>query len=198
MSGGVDPTYHEPSVEDRLRDDGRYPPDWSARVAAVYERQDGRCWSCAEAVSDPDALVVARAQAIEDGGDHRLTNLVGRCRRCDSLGADVVEWHRHAFVPADRKTTVVETGKDEDDESRPFSWPGFLVGLAVVVVGYVYGTQGAAPFEPVLDPVVGAVTAGFDAAVGRVNASIAGTPVDWFDLGAVFLAVVYLVWRRVR
>jgi hypothetical protein len=105
--------------------DGRRPPDWDARQAAVRDRQNGRCVTCGRT---PDApLTVEHLRPLAAGGDHRLTNLVGKCPSCVD---------RESFVTKIRVPSAAASWKADARPDGTFSRGVFAGG--VVLLGSVY------------------------------------------------------------
>lgn len=138
----INPYFDDPDGydDDQSYDDGgKLPPDWGAREAAVRERQNGRCVTCGRA---SEFLYVHHIRA-PPGGDHRLTNLIGRCRSC----AD-----RDKFVTTVRVPTTGSGWKADARPDRPFSQTVFVGGILVLGLAYLvtlYSTAGPqAPAGP--------------------------------------------------
>lgn len=122
----INPYFADPdnyNVSQSFAGDGRRPPDWEARQAAVRDRQNGRCVTCGRQPDPP--LTVEHLRAPAAGGDHRLTNLVGKCPVCADRGAFVT------------KTRVPSAGSSWKTDARPD--PEFARGVFVVGVFFVGG-----------------------------------------------------------
>lgn len=85
---GIDPRYdsqynygHEESYYGR----GRYPPDWEARQAAIWDHQGGRCGRCGEPVDRIEGGELHHVVHLSDGGSNALDNLVGLCVHCHTM-----------------------------------------------------------------------------------------------------------------
>lgn len=86
-TAAIDPRWEDPDAYDADQShdgDGRYPPDWPDRTAAVRGRQDGTCGRCRR--SPPVvSLHVHHLRFLSEGGTNDLENLVALCPDCHSL-----------------------------------------------------------------------------------------------------------------
>jgi len=127
----IEYTYEDPTAYDDAESfdgDGRLPPDWAARRHAVGVRQSGRCAGCGRELDGSENFVVEHVRTPADGGDHRLKNLVGRCRACADRQARVSET-RIAPAGAGTSGSGVETA---------FSWVVFVAAFFLAASPYLW------------------------------------------------------------
>jgi hypothetical protein len=179
----VDFAYEDPTAYDdaeSFHGDGRLPPDWDARRDAVEERQSGRCVTCGRELYATEDLVVEHVRPPAEGGDHRLKNLVGRCRACSKRGRHISERHGPDAGSTD----------GGGDTEAGFSWLVFAGAFLVACSPLLYDSySNAGPRAPdaflaylpwVLEQYV-------DAAFGLL-----GGLVEF--LGTVLLILLFVLW----
>jgi hypothetical protein len=84
----IDDAYDTPAsygADDSAYGNGRYPPDWQERKAAVVDRQDGQCGRCGRS-DDGDGVRFEPHHYVPlgEGGGNELENLVALCLDCHS------------------------------------------------------------------------------------------------------------------
>ena len=82
--------------------EGEYPPDWNARRAAVYERDNYECQALG-CIYRGKFLDTHHIKPRSEGGSHRLENLISLCR----IHHAIVHLHTHAIEVASDRCTVV-------------------------------------------------------------------------------------------
>ena len=123
---GVDPQYDSQQTYGTANShfgDGRYPPDWSARREAVWDRQRYQCGRCGVYKGDVSVSEVHHVVHLSNGGSNALENLVGLCGNChalmhpdnDRLRGD--PWQSAVFPDegADDRVSVVRKPRGDED-----------------------------------------------------------------------------------
>jgi len=105
---------------------GRYPPDWEERRAAIWWLQDDECARCGREKSDVDNYAVHHIHHLDDGGGNQLENLAGLCGDCHSLmhpqfdpdGHSIDDYRRAPMFPSESardKVSVLRWPTTRDD-----------------------------------------------------------------------------------
>lgn len=123
---GIDPQFDSQQTYGTVNShfgDGRYPPDWSARREAVWDRQRYQCGRCGVYKGDVSVSEVHHVVHLSNNGSNALENLVGLCGNChalmhpdnDSLRGDP---RQSAIFPdegADDRVSVVRKPREDED-----------------------------------------------------------------------------------
>lgn len=111
--------------DDSFFGNGRYPPDWDRRRAAVWATQDEQCARCSRDVSE-QRRAAHHHRPLSKGGNNELANLVGLCGECHALMHPhnddeefmAGDWRDAPMFPspdADPRVAVVRKGVRDDE-----------------------------------------------------------------------------------